>query len=231
MVEPANYPDIFLTDLDTNPTLVSPNATYTLPFALTKERSYDYEEYNAVLMAAIKEFRRSRTYTKYKGYLYNLGLNCCAFHPYIQNLDELEVATLEMHHCMLTIYDIAFIIAEHFLNTIGTITEFDISELLRYEHTHNRIPIVFLCKDCHKRYHKQYLYVHPDNIFGKWWELIERYKMGITRDIAFKLLMYLNKSIGTKWDYQNERNKKLLALRDSLESFANTGTTSITPLQ
>ena len=55
--------------------------------------------------------------------------------------------------------------------------------------------------------------------------------MGITRDIAFKLLMYLNKSIGTKWDYQNERNKKLLALRDTLESFANTGATSITPLQ
>jgi hypothetical protein len=220
--QPSNYPDIFLTNLDANPTLVSPNADYVLEFAFTKEASYDLEEYKSFLDSAIREFRHSRTYTHYKGYLIGLGMNCCQFHPYIQNNDD-TMASLEMHHCMLTIYDIAALIAEHFLNTVGSITEFDLSELLRYEHINNRIPIVMLCKTCHQLYHHKYLYVHPDMIFGKWWELIDRYKMGMTRDIAYKILMYLNKCIGDRFDRQNERNKKLLELRESILDWSNTG--------
>lgn len=226
--QPSNYPDIFLTNLDTNPTILSPNADYSIQFALTKEESYDLEEFKSFLDSGIRAFRHSRTYTHYKGYLMGLGLNCCQFHPYIQNdSEDNKMADLEMHHCMLNIYDIAILITNHFLNTIGTITEFDLSEILKYEHLHNRIPIVFLCKTCHQQYHHQYLYVHPNMIFGKWWELIERYPMGLDRDIVFKLLMYLKKASGEKFAAQTERNKQLMKLRDHLLEWNNTGCKSI----
>ena len=125
---------------------------------------------------------------------------------------------------MLNIYDIAILICEHYLNTIGQITEFVLSEALRYEHIHNRIPIVMLCKSCHQLYHHKYLYVPPDMIFGKWWELFEAYKMGMTRDIAFKVMMYLNKCISEeRLTKQTERNQKLLQLREDILDWSSTG--------
>ena len=127
------------------------------------------------------------------------------------------MATLEMHHCMLTIYDIACLMCEHYLNTGMRITEFDISEMLRIEHTENRIPIVMLCKTCHQQYHHNYLYIHPEMIFGRWWELFDRYPMGITRDIAYKTMMYLDQAVTQeKFDKKKEYAEKVLALRDKL---------------
>lgn len=211
-----NYPDIFLNNNNGNPELVSPNSTFSIQFAMTREGSYDLEEYKAFLDSAIRLFRHSKTYKHYKGYLYGIGMNCCQLHPYIQSNDEDEIDLLEMHHCMLNIYDIAILITEHTLNTCGAITEFDLAEMLKFEHANNRVPIVFLCKTCHQLYHHKYMYIHPNMIFGKWWELIERYQTGMNRDIAFKLMMYLNKANEEKFPAQEDRIAKLLELRDAL---------------
>lgn len=212
----VNYPDIFLYNMNGNPTLISPNSDFSIQFALTKEYTYDLDEYKAFLDSAIRLFRHSKTYRHYKSYLHSLGMVCCQFHPYIQISEEEETNILEMHHCMLNIYDIAIIITEHILNTVGFITEFDLAELLKYEHIHNRIPIVMLCKTCHQLYHNKYLYVHPDMCFGKWWELIENYNTGLNRDIMFKLMMYLKRASEEKLPIQKERNMKLLKLRNEL---------------
>lgn len=146
------FPNVFVENAEHNPLLTSPNSEYAVEFALTKEGSYDLDEYKAFLDSAIREFRHSRTYKHYKAYLYSIGLDCCQFHPNITagNDEGEEMASLEMHHCMLNIYDIAIIITEHILNTYGAITEFDLSDLLRYEHTQNNIPVVMLCKTCHQ---------------------------------------------------------------------------------
>lgn len=218
-IEPTNVKDLFIDNTNNNPTLTSKNADFVIPFALTKEVSYDLEEYKKFLDSAIREFRHSRTYSHYKAYLYSIGLNCCQFHPYINSSndeDHDDMASLEMHHCMLNIYDIAVLITEHILNTYGAITEFDLSDLLRYEHTQNRIPIVFLCKTCHQLYHHKYLYIHPNMIFGKWWELIENYKNGLNRDIAYKMLLYLNKSLDGRFPLEEEKAKTLLKLRNEI---------------
>lgn len=213
----TSFPDIFTTNENENPTIICPNATYSISFGFDKEASYDLEEYKLFIDAAIREFRHSRTYSHYKAYLIGLGMNGCQFHPYIQNAaDDDQMATLEMHHCMLTIFDIATIIAEHYLNLGTRLTEFDLSELLRIEHMDNRIPIVMLCKSCHQMYHHKYLYVHPEMIFGKWWELLERYKLGLTRDIAYKVMMYLNQASKEKFEKKKEIAEKLLALRESI---------------
>ena len=217
----ANYPNILISNLEVNPEISSPNADYSISLAFTTDQRYDYEEYEQVLKSAIRNFRNSNTYKHYKSYLYGLGINCCQFHPYITNNDDFEMASLEMHHCMLNIYDIAVIIMEDCLNRYGSITEFDLADLLKIEHTNNRIPIVMLCKSCHQLYHHKSLYVHPNQIFGKWWELLESYPLGWTREICEKVMKYLNRGLNDKSQYRDEDNKKLLELRDNIESWAN----------
>ena len=222
MLYSANYPDILIGNLDINPSIYSPNADYCIQFALTKEQKYDYEEYEAILKSAINGFRKSNTYRHYKSYLYSLGLDCCQFHPYMQATDDHDIANLEMHHCMLNIYDIAILITEHTLNTYGSITEFDLDDLLRLEHSENNIPIVMLCKDCHVKYHHKFLYVHPDMIFGQWWNLLYKYPLGLTREIMEKIVRYLEWSIGEKFEYRVKNMERLLALRDSLANWSDT---------
>lgn len=216
----ANYPDILISNMDTNPELSSPNAGYSISFAFTKEQRYDYEEYQKMVDAAIRNFRSSQFYKHYKGYLYAIGLDRCQFHPYIQNNEEYEMASLEMHHCMLNIYDIAILITEHMLETVGCITEFDLSDLLKVEHANNNVPIVMLCKTCHQMYHHKYLYVHPTQVFGQWWNLLTKYEKGVTREMADKLLRYLNRGIADKAKYRDEDIKRLLALRDEISDFS-----------
>lgn len=223
--QPTNYPDIILGIKDNNPVVMSPNSDYSIEFAMTREGSYDLEEYKEFLDSAIRTFRHSRTYTHYKAYLYNLGLDTCIFHPYIQTgADDGEIATLEMHHCMLNIYQIALLISEHILNTYGQITEYDLVELLKYEHVNNNIPIVMLCKTCHQLYHHKYLYVPVDRIFGQWWNLLSKYNTGLQNNIEISnnLIRYIEKTLNdNKLEYESKKAKDLLQLRDNILSWSN----------
>lgn len=218
MIYETNFPDLLIKNIEENPELSSRNSDFSISFAMTKEDSYDLEEYSLFLESAIRGFRHSVSYTHYKAYIMGLGIDCCQFHPYINS----DMASLEIHHCMMTIYDIAMLISEHVLNTRGMITEFDLSEILRYEHFHNNIPIVMLCKNCHDKYHNQYLYVHPNMIFGKWWTLLERYNKGIdpfTSSMIHKVITYLDQASEDKFKIKENRAKKLLELRDNIKSW------------
>lgn len=187
------FPDISVHSAElNNPTISSPNCPFELPFYQTRDTLMDIEVYKAFLDNAISRFRRGRTYKHYKSHLYGLGLDRCQFHGYITN----EMATIEMHHNMLTIYDIAIIITEHWLNTVGYITTFDLVTLLKQEHTNNRIQLVMLSLTPHQLYHNnQDFFIHPDMCFGNWYEFLEMYRTGITQDIAFKILYYIKKAI------------------------------------
>ena len=214
MMYSANYPDILLNNIEYNPELVSANTDYKIRFAFTTNDKYDYEDYEALLNSAIREFRHSRFYTQYKSYLYSLGIDRCAFHPNITS----DIADLEMHHCILNIYDIAILITEHILNTTGYLTEFDLAEYLQQEHVLNNIPIVFLCKTCHQSYHHRYLYVNPNQIFGQWWILMDKYKQGWNRDLLEKLSRYLQRGLDDK---TYTRNEYLMKLRDDILNWAD----------
>ena len=100
------FPDINVVNDFNNPILVSPNSYTVLPFYQTRETLFDTESYNAFLVNAIRRFRNSKTYKHYKGFLINLGLDRCQFHGNITN----EMATIEMHHNIINIHDIIFII-------------------------------------------------------------------------------------------------------------------------
>lgn len=179
-------------DMDFNPSIHSPNCSFNLPFYATEESFVDIEFYKKFLDNAISRFRTSRTYKNYKSYLMSLGMDRCQI---LGNIDE-NMADIEMHHNFLTIFDIALMITEHTIKTKGFITTFDLVLLLKEEHKNNRIPLVMLTKTVHQLYHQNEDFVIPAQYcFGYWQELLVKYNKGITRDIAYKCINFIHKSM------------------------------------
>lgn len=208
------FPDIDIENEFINPTLTSPNSYLQLSFYLTKDSALDIETYKRFLDNAISRFRKSRTYKNYKGFLLGLGLDRCQFHGNITN----EHATIEMHHNMLTIFDIAVIITEHILNTRGYISTFDLVQLLKQEHTNHRVQLVMLSLTPHQLYHNNPdFFIHPKMCFGNWVEFLNIYNTGLTQDIAFKLLFYLKKAE----ELGESDDKDLLNLRNTITNWSN----------
>lgn len=201
-------------DMDFNPSIHSPNCSFNLPFYATEESFVDIEFYKKFLDNAISRFRTSRTYKNYKSYLMSLGMDRCQI---LGNIDE-NMADIEMHHNFLTIFDIALMITEHTIKTKGFITTFDLVLLLKEEHKNNRIPLVMLTKTVHQLYHQNEDFVIPAQYcFGYWQDLLIKYNKGITRDIAYKCLNFIQKSIeiqeiGTNYQLAND----ILQLRDNI---------------
>lgn len=123
-----------------------------------------------------------------------------------------------MHHNIITIYDIAILITEHILNTIGRITTFDLVSLLIQEHRLNNIPIVMLSKTAHQLYHDDPdFYIPLSMTFGQWWNLLFRYRYGITLDIAYKTVKYISNC-----QKNNElQNLEMFQLRDTIMNWGN----------
>lgn len=201
-------------DTNFNPSIQSINCSFPLQFYATEETFVDIEYYKRFLDNAISRFRTSRTYKNYKGYLMSLGMDKCQI---LGNIDE-SMADLEMHHNFLTIFDIALMITEHTIKTKGYISTFDLVMLLKEEHKNNRIPLVMLTKTVHQLYHANEDFVIPAQYcFGYWQELLVKYNKGITRDIAYKVINFIQKSMEVQQigaNYQLANN--LLQLRENI---------------
>lgn len=214
---PTNFPDVFIIN-EENPTLASPNSPYAIQFAQTRESLLDVETYKSFLESSIKQYRQSRGYKNYKKSLMELGFNRCQYHANIRtSSEEEEMATIEMHHHVLTIFDIALIIIEHLLNTYNcNITTFDLMYLLRQEHIEHRVCTVSLCKTCHQLYHNDpNFFLSPRMGIGNWFAFLCKYHNGITKDIAIKLTYLLKKDF--EQSENNERNTlQLLNIRDNI---------------
>ena len=192
VLDDKDFPDITSYLDNGNPTLRSPNSPYELGLLQTKDSLNDIDSYGRFINNAISQFRHTRVYKNYKAYLMELGLDHC---QYLHNITS-DMATLEMNHCILTIFDIALIICEHYINTYGYCSTFHIVGALREEHTQNRIPLIMMSKTVHQLYHADDLFfVHPKQIFGKWVELLSKYRNGITPEICVKLLYYIRTAL------------------------------------
>lgn len=173
----------------------------------------DIDVYTNFIKNAVSRFRKSRTYTHYKGYLMNLGMDHCQLHSNIYA----DMATIEMHHNMLTIFDIAVILTEHTINTIGYITTFDLVNLLKKVHTENKVQLVMLSLTAHQLYHNANgMYIHPDMCFGNWMAFLEEYKYGITIELANKIINYVNYAISLG----DTETGELLKLRDKVQDWS-----------
>ena len=199
-----------------NPCLNSPNSTYSIGFYQTRESLLDIDTYRSFLKNCEARFRHSATYSNYKGFLIGLGLDRCQVHGFINA--DMEGVSIEMHHAILTLFDICLMISEHLLNTIGFVSTFDVVQILKEEHKANNIPLVMLSKTPHQLYHNDssQFFIHPSMCFGKWPILIEKYRMGLTQDVSFKLLRYIKQAISTDGTSTGE----LLVLRDNIKKWS-----------
>lgn len=199
-----------------NPVLSSPNSVYAISFYQTRDTLMDIDTYRVFLKNCESRFRHSVTYTNYKGYLIDIGMNRCQVHGYITS--DMEGVSIEMHHAILTLFDICLLITEHMLNTVGYVTTFDVVQALKEEHKANNIALVMLSKTPHQMYHAEssQFFIHPSMCFGNWPKLLEKYKLGLTQDVAFKILYYLKKAIETEGTTDNG----LLNLREKIKEWS-----------
>ena len=199
-----------------NPVLSSPNSVYAISFYQTRDTLMDIDTYRVFLKKCESRFRHSFTSTNYKGYLIDIGMNRCQVHGYITS--DMEGVSIEMHHAILTLFDICLLITEHMLNTVGYVTTFDVVQALKEEHKANNIALVMLSKTPHQMYHAEssQFFIHPSMCFGNWPKLLEKYKLGLTQDVAFKVLYYLKKAIETEGTTDNG----LLNLREKIKEWS-----------
>lgn len=200
-----------------NPILSSPNSTFAIPFYQTRENLMDIDTYRIFLKNCESRFRHSETYKNYKGYLMSQGMNRCQIHGFINS--DMDGVDIEMHHAILTLFDICLLITEHILNTVGYVSTFDVVQALKEEHKANNVAVVMLSKTPHQVYHSDpySFFIHPKMCFGNWPRLIEKYKYGLTQDLAFKLLGYLKKAIAT----DETTDSGLLDLRDHIREWSS----------
>lgn len=184
------YPDI-ITFNEKNPTVHSPYATFDLLFAQTRESLQDVDTFRSFIKNAESRFRASREYKAYKSYLIEyLGIDRCQYFGNITTDD----ADIELHHNVLGLFDICILITLHSVNTVGSITTFDLIQLLILEHYNNRVGVTFLSKTAHQIFtNDPEGYIPPEMTMGAWWELLSRYKFGITYDLANKVIKYIKK--------------------------------------
>lgn len=199
-----------------NPVVNSPYSTFSISFYQTRESLMDIDTYRSFLKNCESRFRHSVTYSNYKGFLIGLGLDRCQVHGFINT--NMEGVDIEMHHAILTLFDICLMITEHLLNTVGYVSTFDVVQALKEEHKANNIALVMLSKTPHQLYHANsgQFYIHPKMCFGNWPRLIEKYKDGLTQDVAFKLLYYLKRAI----DENGTQDDGLLDLRDKIKEWS-----------
>jgi hypothetical protein len=192
LTTPIERPEVqIITEDDVNPRLCSPSSEFDLPFYQTRDTIADPERYKSFLKNAERRFRASKEYKMYKSYLMDLGFDHCQV---LGNIEAGDNVDIELHHNILNLFDICILISEHMLNTVGYISTFDLIQILIMEHFSNRVGVVFLSTTAHELYtNNPNAYIPPSMTFGKWWELLEKYKYGITYDIAKKLVEYINK--------------------------------------
>lgn len=209
-------PNIETGFISNNPCIASPSATYMVGFYQTKESLMDTDVYRAFLKNIEKRVRQSVTYRGYKSHLLQNGIDHCQIHGNINS----EMATLEMHHAMLTLFDISLMVSEYFLNTTGYVSSFDVVQTIKDEHRQNNLPIVMLSQTPHQVYHANsgIFVLHPDMFISKRYPLFfEKYKEGITQDLAFKIIYYIKRAM----DAGHTDDQGLLDLREKIKEWSN----------
>jgi hypothetical protein len=210
-------PDIYFDGNYRNPCIASPNSEYAIFFAQTRETlNGDTELCKRFVENAVSNFRHSRVYKHYKSYLYDLGMDRCQI---LGNINT-DMATIEMHHNGLTIFDVALIITWHLVTVQGSVTEFDVIHHLRRVHTMNMVPLVMLCKTMHQLEHNNdEFYIPVQMTFGDWEEFLKEYHFGVTYGISKKLEFWINKSLREQVD-KGSLNESTIMLRKQIKEWS-----------
>lgn len=219
---PNTMPGIFAYMDGDNPTISSPYTPYEIQFKQTPDSLLNAEDYRAFIKNAERAFRNTREYKLIKSDLLSMGMNRCqVLGNIINDGNEIKMASLEMHHNILTLFDICLIITEH-LTSIGKgVTTYDLVDILIEEHYNHNVALVMLSKTPHQLYHDNSQFFIPLSMcYGDPWTFISKYRFGITQDIAYKLLYYI------RLEEQNNgkcNDNHLLDLREDILKWSGLG--------
>ena len=125
-MEDNSIPGVTSIQDNVNPVVQSPFVPFNISLYHTRYSFLDTDEYINFIKNSVTRFRRSRFYKNYKSYLMSLGMYRSQLSANISS----DMATIEMHHNILTIFDIAVILTEHELNRVGMISSFDLVNLM-----------------------------------------------------------------------------------------------------
>ena len=137
----------------------------------------------------IKSVERTvRSSKEYKRYIENLRTNVHAlnYDTVMSNISNTDTA-LEFHHYPLSLYEISEILILDHLANKDNITSFSFSKEIMEYHFKNKIGLVSLTKTNHELAHDGALFLHKNQIFGKYEEFINEHPNGISMDIRNKI--------------------------------------------
>ena len=137
----------------------------------------------------IKSVERTvRSSKEYKRYIENLRTNVHAlnYDTIMSNISNTDTA-LEFHHYPLSLYEISEILILDHLANKDNITSFSIAKEIMEYHFKNKIGLVSLTKTNHELAHDGALFLHKNQIFGKYEEFINEHPNGISMEIRNKI--------------------------------------------
>ena len=137
----------------------------------------------------IKSVERTvRSSREYKKYIENLRTNVHAlnYDTVMSNISNTDTA-LEFHHYPLSLYEISEILILDHLANKDNITSFSIAKEIMEYHFKNKIGLVSLTKTNHELAHDGALFLHKNQIFGKYEEFINEHPNGISMEIRNKI--------------------------------------------
>lgn len=146
-----------------------------------------FDEVN--LKKFIKSVERTvRSSREYKKYIENLRTNVHAlnYDTVMSNISNTDTA-LEFHHYPLSLYEISEILILDHLANKDNITSFSIAKEIMECHFKNKIGLVSLTKTNHELAHDGAIFLHKNQIFGKYEEFINEHPGGISMDIRNKI--------------------------------------------
>lgn len=188
--------------INANPIIGDPSMVTTIQFAQTRDTLMDTEIYSRFIYSVENAFRRSRFYKDYKSNIMNRGLD---FDELMKGINS-EMADIEMHHLLPTLNMASIMICEHILNTVGSVTTFDIIEALEDAHRNNMMNVVMLTSTMHQAYHADpTAFLSLSQGYGNPFLFLDKYKDGLTLDISFKWLLQLKmeEQFGSKSTWLN----------------------------
>ena len=150
---------------------------------------FDGQQFEQFIKATERCIRTSLVYKAYISYLKNeIGLTYDAFQGNISH----DVASLEMHHALFTLYDYVKIMIDYAFDVGIPVTTFSIAKLVMNEHAQNRILVVMLTKNNHMLVHAGQLHVDMRQCHGNLKGFIQLYGKYIKRSpkLLRKLVNY-----------------------------------------
>ena len=152
-----------------------------------------------LLKKLVTTVRNSLEYKEYIQFLKDeLDMNYCSFFNNI-NWDYAEI---DMHHVMLTLYDIIYIVTMKKLNEESNITIYDIMEEVMKLHYECKVLLIPISKTIHELVHSGDIFIPIQYAFGNFNEFYNEYKNYFTTEQKELIKEYISLSNDIIKDYK-----------------------------